>query len=133
MVEPVQGPTRVTIVLRRSLLLILLLAGFALPSGEAVAKSIRLEPASRSVIRDECLRAGGKPFGVGDENASYGCFARYVAVSCTPDADCEAVVRDTIPVVGNSLRVILNLGRQPTTGARAIQPVDARVNSTTTP
>jgi hypothetical protein len=113
--------------------MVLPFASLALFCTAANAKTVRLEPVSRAVLRDECQRAGGKPIGIGDENSAYGCAAQYVGVSCTPDADCEAVVRDTMPVVGNSLRAILSLGRQPANGARAIQPVDARVNSATTP
>jgi hypothetical protein len=117
---------------RRSLLLFLPLAGLTLASAEAVAKSIPMGTLSRSLVRDECLRAGGRPFGIADETAAYGCSARYAVVSCTPETDCRAVVRDTIPVPGNSLRAIFNLD-QPGTSSRAVQPVDARVNSTVTP
>jgi len=118
----------VIVVIKRLLLISLSLA--ALSSSPAFAlKTISLGPISRSVLRDECIRAGGGTVGIGEESAVYGCIARYASVSCTPDgADCQAVVRDTIPVVGNSLRSILNLG-QSANRSRAVQPVDARINS----
>src|SRR3954470_23680880 len=99
---------QVSIVIRRSLLLILPLAGLAVLSADAVAKTIPMGSVSRSVLRDECLRAGGRAIGIGDEEAPYGCAARYASISCTPDGDCAAVVRDTMPVIGNSLSTILN-------------------------
>lgn len=117
--------------IRRSLLLILPLAGLALSSAEAAAKTIPMGSVSRAVLRDECLRAGGKPVGIDDENATYGCLARWAAISCTPDADCAAFVRDTIPVVGNSLRAILNLGQAQ--NSSRIQPLNARVDPAATP
>jgi len=119
--------------IKRVLLLVLPFVGCAVLTAEAAAKTIRLEPVSRSVLRDECLRASGKPVAIDDENAAYGCAARYAVVSCTPDGDCIALVRDTMPVVGNGLRAILRLGQHPETGSRAVQPVDARINAATTP
>jgi hypothetical protein len=102
-----------------------------LPSSSAEAKTVSLGVLSRSHVASACTRLGGTAFGISDDTAPYGCAGPYGAVNCTRDSDCAAFVKDTMPLTGNSLELIL-LGPNAKSGPTTIKPKDYRVTPAVT-
>jgi len=110
---------------RMAFLAVLLLAA-ALGARDASAKSVNIDPTSRSTMTRACISAHGNPYGIDDPDSEYGCKSSGSLIVCEPDGSvCIGYMSDIVPVRGSSIYAVL--GTEQRAGPTIVAPVNAQV------